>query len=342
MNNSIKTLDNDKESINFNKVAVHPIQSWEWGDFRIAQGHKITRIGFYEDEKLKSVYQISFHKIPYTKFTIGHLAQCDLITKEVVEKLKEIGKENNAIFVKIEPSIILTEEKRIEEEKKEKEMGLVEGKTIFIRSTSEIDLTKSEEEILNNFKNKTRYNIRLAEKHGVKVEEKEDDSSFEKYLKLIMETTKRQGFFAHNEKYHRLQWEILKQGKINHLLTAVYQNQILATFMLFVFNKVLYYPYGASTREHKEVMAPNLLMWEAIKFGKKNGCIKFDLWGDIDAGSLPSNHPYQGFHRFKEGFSPVLVKLIATHDLVLNQNAYKVYNLIDTFRWKILRLKTKF
>ena len=162
-----------------------------------------------------------------------------------------------------------------------------------------------------------------------------------KYLKLIIETTKRQGFFAHNEKYHRLQWEILKQGKINHLLTAIYQNQILATFMLFIFNKVLYYPYGASTREYKEVMAPTLLMWEAMKFGKKMGCKKFDLWGDIDVNSLPPNHPYQGFHRFKEGFSPTLVKLIATHDLVLNQTVYKIYNFVDTLRWKLLKLKAK-
>ena len=337
---SIKLIT-DKDKGLFNKLAVHPIQSWEWGEFRGKEGHKIVRLGQYEGDKLIKVFQLTFHKIPFFKFTAGHLAQCDLVDALVIEELKKIGRDNNAIFIKVEPSVILSEEKRAEEEDKLLLYGLKPGKSIFIRSTSEIDLTKSEKEIFDSFKNKTRYNIRVAEKHGVTIGQDNSDSAFENYLNLLFETTSRQGFFSHNQGYHRLQWQILRPAGISHLLTAVYQDEILASFLVFVFNNILYYPYGASTREHREVMAPTLLMWEAMKFGKKIGCNKFDLWGDIDVNSLPPNHPYQGFHRFKEGFSPTLVKLIATHDLVLNQTVYKLYNFVDTLRWKLLKLKAK-
>lgn len=336
----VKIINPDQKNL-FNQLAPHPIQSWEWGEFRQKQGHQVVRFGLFEKEKLQSVFQVVFHKIPQTKFTIGHLAQCDLVTPEVVNELKKIGQEKKAIFIKVEPAIVLPEKEKEEEETKLKSFGLVPGKPIFIRATAEVDLTKSEEELLKSFKSKTRYNIRLAEKYGVIVQEDNSENSFNNFLNLLFETTKRQGFYAHNKDFHRKQWQILHPAEISHLLTATYKEQILSAFLVFVFNNVIYYPYGASTREHREVMAPTLLMWEAMKFGKKLGCTKFDLWGDIDVNTLPPTHPYHGFHRFKEGFSPNLVKLIASRDLVIKPGYYKLYNLLDRIRWKILRLKSK-
>lgn len=336
----IKIINSDQKTL-FDQFAPHPIQSWEWGEFRSREGHKIVRLGQYEGDKLNKVFQLTFHKIPFFKLTVGHLAQCDLVDALVIEELKKIGRDNNAIFIKIEPSVILSEEKRVEEENKLSSFGLKMGKSIFIRTTSEIDLTKSEKDLLDSLKSKTRYNIHVAEKHGVLIKEDNSDSAFENYLNLLFETTSRQGFYAHNRQYHRLQWQILKPSGISHLLTATYNNKTLGSFLLFIFNNVIYYPYGASTRENREVMAPTLLMWEVMKFGKKMGCKKFDLWGDIDVNSLPPNHPYQGFHRFKEGFSPTLVKLIGTHDLIINPTLYKLYNSLDKLRWKILHIKSK-
>jgi len=111
--------------------------------------------------------------------------------------------------------------------------------------------------------------------------------------------------------------------------------------LLFVFNKTLYYPYGASTRENRELMAPTLLMWEAIRFGKKMGCTSFDLWGDIEPNPSPDN-PYFGFHKFKEGFSPKLTEFLGTYDLVINPGLYQLYKISDSLRWKFLHLKSKF
>lgn len=325
-----------QEPQNYNSLATHPLQSWEWGEFRKSQGHKVIRLALYQKGKLTQVFQASFHKIPHLPYSIGYLPKSSLPTKEVVKELNKVGQENKAIFIKLEPNR-KRESGRGEERK---DQGLIRGKPLFTKYTSVIDLTKTEDELLKSFKPKTRYNIRLAEKHGVIVKEDNSDKAFEEYLKLLFETTKRQGFYAHDKRFHRQQWQILKPAGIPHLLTATYKGKILSAFLLFVFNETLYYPYGASTREHKELMAPTLLMWEAIKFGKGMGCSAFDLWGDIDPNPS-SNHPYFGFHKFKEGFSPKLIEFVGSYDLVTKPTLYKVYKIIDAIRWKILRLKAK-
>ena len=351
MPNEIKVVKEDQK-LEFNQLALHPLQSWEWGEFRKTQGHKIVRIGEEEKGKLKAVFQITFHPIPLTSLislpavalakvgpttlTIGYLPKSPLPAKEILEKLKEIGRENKAIFIKIEPNV----EKILSLITYHLSPELKKGKPLFTKYTSVIDLTRSEEELLKSFKPKTRYNIHLAQKYDIIVKEDNSKEAFEKYLDLLFETTARQGFYAHNKEFHRKQWQILQPAGISHLLTATYHGQILSAFLLFVFNNVLYYPYGASTREHKELMAPTLLMWEAIKFGKTHNCKSFDLWGDLEPNP-PPNHPYFGFHRFKEGFSPKLVEFVGTYDLVINPKLYKIYQIADFLRWKFLRLKAK-
>ena len=82
------------------------------------------------------------------------------------------------------------------------------------------------------------------------------------------------------------------------------------------------------------------MMWEAIQFGKKQGCKLFDLWGT--PGSDPSpNDPWFGFHRFKLGFGAKLVEFVGTYDLVIDHRLYPLLNLGNAMRWKLLRLKAK-
>ena len=123
------------------------------------------------------------------------------------------------------------------------------------------------------------------------------------------------------------------------MLVAKYKGKTLVTWIVFTFNNVLYYPYGASSSEHKEVMASNLMMWEAIRFGKKMGCKVFDMWGSLGP-SPDSKDPWYGFHRFKEGYGGKLVEFIGSYDLVLSPFLYQLYNLAHRTRWLYLRART--
>lgn len=216
-------------------------------------------------------------------------------------------------------------------------------------------MRKTEEELLKNFHSKTRYNIKVAQKHNVKVEEQISDKAFQEYLRLTEETTTRQKFFAHTPSYHKNMWETLKtQNKklqdLNnlsaHLLTATYKSendkeQTLVSWILFVFHDHLYYPYGASSTKFRNTMASNLMMWEAIKYGKKMGLKYFDMWGAL--GQNPDkNDPWYGFHKFKEGYGATLTEFVGSYDLVINPAMYQIYKVADKTRWTALKLKKFF
>jgi lipid II:glycine glycyltransferase (peptidoglycan interpeptide bridge formation enzyme) len=136
-------------------------------------------------------------------------------------------------------------------------------------------------------------------------------------------------------------WKFLRQSPINHstnrpiahLLTATYDKEIITTWILFEWRDFLYYPYGASTEQHKNVMANNLMMWEAIKFGKKMGLKTFDLWGREEG---------KGFTKFKEGYNPKVVEFLGTWDLIINKPMYRLYKAGERVRWPALKLAAKF
>ncbi|MFZ5932475.1 MAG: lipid II:glycine glycyltransferase FemX [Patescibacteria group bacterium] len=309
-------MELDKET--FNKIATHPLQSWEWGEFRKRWGNEVVRLPFG---------QLTLHKIPFTPFAVGMFIKGPAPTQEMLNQLKGLAKKENLIFIKLEPNVT-KDEKLIKLLTKN---GAQKGKTLFTPTTFWIDLTRSEEELLASFHPKTRYNIRVAQKDGVAVSEDNSQEAFEKYIALTRETVTRQGFYAHTERYHRLMWEALSQAGIARLLTARYRGEIVTCWILFVWHDFLYYPYGASSDKYKNVMANNLVMWEAIRFGKKLGLKTFDLWGREEG---------KGFTRFKEGYNPQVVEFLGTWDLVTSP-LYWLYRFSESLRWGLLRAKSK-
>lgn len=307
----------DREELN--KIATHPLQTWEWGEFRKKWGNEVVRT---------QSGQLTLHKIPFTPFRVGMFIKGPKPTKGMLEELKKLSKERNLLFIKLEPNV-LKDEKSI---KLLRESGAVPGKTLFTPTTFWIDLTKSEDELMKSFSSKTRYNIRLAQRKGVEVSEDNSKKAFDQYIKLTKETVMRQGFYAHTEKYHRLMWQELRKAEIAHLLTAKYKGKIITAWIIFHWKDFIYYPYGASSIKYRNVMANNLIMWEAIKLGKKMEAKTFDLWG---------REPGKGFTRFKEGYSPKVVEFLGTWDLVTSP-LYCLYRMVNTVRWLALRARSKF
>ena len=327
-----------KEKKQFNAAVHHPLQSWQWGEFRQETGRKVIRLGLFDNQKLKAGYQFTIHSLPKIPYSIIYFPKGPMPDKTMIKTLSKLGQEEKAILVKLEPNV-LANEKNSQPEIWQS-LNLQPGEPLFTKHTFHLDLTKSEDELLGAMKSKTRYNLRLSQRHGVEVIEDNSQEAFEIYLKLMAETTKRQSFYAHDPDYHRKMWQALKPTGMVHLLVAKYKKKLLATWMLFSFNKILYYPYGWSTREHREVMASYAMMWQAIKFGKEQGCQLFDLWGTPGPNPSPKD-PWFGFHRFKIGFGAQLVESVGTYDLIINPQLYPFYNLANNLRWKLLRLKAK-
>ncbi len=326
------------EKNSYNTKVTHVIQSWEWGEFRKSLGLPLLRYGIYKNNKLVTAFQLTLHKIPFTNKYVGYLPKGPLPNKELAQALEKIGRDNNCAFIKLEPDILNKESKYVVYPSFQES-----PKPLFTQHNFILDLTKSEEELLKNMHSKTRYNIRVAERKGVKVEERTDDKGFELFLKLHFETTERQGFHSHNKTYHRQVWKQMKEANMTRILIAFYQKKPLTAWMLYNFKDTLYYPYGGSSVEHKEVMSNNLVAWEAIKLGKKLKLKKFDMWGALGPEPDP-NDPWIGFHRFKQGYGGQLVKYIGTFDLVFDDPLYWAFTLVDKFsslKFFLLKLLNK-
>jgi len=307
----------------WNTKVNHPLQSWEWGEFRKRMGIDVARL---------RNWQITFHKLPYVPFTVGYFPKGPSITPSMLEALTKLGKEKKAIYIQLEPDV----EKNKFDVPKEAPALVPSHHPLFTPHSFILDLTKSEDELLAAMHPKTRYNLRVAQKHGVTVTEETSPDAFGEYLRLSSETTSRQGFYAHDTTYHQTMWDTLGKAGIAKLFTARYQGTVLAAWVLFCWNKTVYYPYGASSRLHREVMAPTLLLWEIARWAKRNGYHSFDLWGALGEHPDPDD-PWFGFHRFKQGFRPRHVTYAGSFDLVLSPFLYKLYILADSIRWFFLK-----
>lgn len=328
----------DTEKKEYNRHVSHIIQSWEWGEFRKKSGLDVVRLGHFEGDKLTLAYQLSFHKVPVFGKTIGYLPKGPMVNAKMAQALFDLGQRKNAAFIKLEPNVLVGEKKvdiGAEMRKIDKRLAPAK-KSLFTKYNFLLDLTQPEDKIMASMHPKTRYNIGVAQKKGVEVYEGTGDKDFEIYLKLYFETTNRQKYFGHTPAYHKLLWETLAPAGMARLLIAKYQGKPLVAWMLFTFGDTLYYPYGGSSTEHKDVMASNLVAFEAITLGKKLGLKTFDMWGALgpEASSLD---PWFGFHRFKAGYGPKLVEYLGTYDLVIAPLLYNTLNIAERARWTYLR-----
>ncbi len=315
-----KIVEDPNEGEAWDKLVGHPLQSWAWGDFR-SKRQDISRLGVYKDGKLINAFLIVWTKIKLTPFCIGYIPMGNYPSSRDIKQIQIIGKKMGAIAVRIEPDFMSKKDNNAL-------LTMPQGRALFKPKTFVIDLNLSEEELLAKMHPKGRYNIKIAAKHGVICQEDNSAESLEAYLELMfLGTAKRQGIYMHGPDYHQQMWNALRVNNMATLWTAKYKNKILAADIIFRFNDRIYYAYGASALEHKEVMASSGLLWEIIKWGKTSGATKFDLWG-AEQG--------KGFSRFKEHFGGDLVNLPGSYDLVVRPILYPFFRFLEEARWQII------
>lgn len=285
------------------------LQSEEWLVFQEKLGRKIYRLGLVDEQNnLSAICGAIVNPLPLGKkyFYVprGPVGKPEMLTDEI----KKIVRKDGGIFLKIEPltEISLPPLLRV---------GPVQPKQTLV-----LDLTKSEEELIAAMHEKTRYNIRLAEKKNLVLKTETVDD----FWKLMEETTKRDEFRAHPKKYYeKMLGGIMGDGKnkMRVELKIVYQGITpLAAAIIGYFGDTVTYIHGASSNENRNLMAPYFLHWEIIREAKKLGYKYYDFWG-IDEKKWP------GVTRFKKGFGGFEISYPGTFDLPINKLWYKIYNL---------------
>ena len=308
-------------------MSAHIVQSPQWGEFKTKYGTKSFRAG---------QIQYTRHKIPFLNAHYAYSPKVDPFEIEWAVLNKSL-QENRCFAVNFDvPNVTKNSEKALEAVSILEKQCVRSPRDTFAKCNVLLDISKSEEELLQGMHAKHRYNLGLASRKGVTVKKAATLEDFEVFAKLQEETAHRQKFYIHPRNYYKKIWESLSSQNMCHILTAYYKNEPLASWMLFIYDDVLYYPYGGSSEKFKNVFASTLVAWEAIKLGKQLGCNTFDMWG---AAEDPSNEKdsWHGFTNFKLKFGGQFVEYIDSYDYVINKPLYVLFNLAQKIRWKILK-----
>jgi lipid II:glycine glycyltransferase (peptidoglycan interpeptide bridge formation enzyme) len=190
------------------------------------------------------------------------------------------------------------------------------------KQTVVLDLKKSEEDLLTSMHQKTRYNIRLASKKGVKIEEG-SMADFSDFWQLMAKTAQRDGFRIHAQEHYKNLLAL--DNNFIKLFFATYKNKRIATALVSFYGHKVTYLHGASSNEYRNLMAPHLLQWEIIRRAKEKGCNLYDFYG-IDEKKWP------GVTRFKLGFSLEKRSYVGTYDIVFHFSMYRLYMLARFLR----------
>ena len=311
---------------------AHLLQTGEWGELKSAFGWKPVRLVRGE----KGV-QILFRKLPLG-LTLGYIPKFSIrpngvaFNEELWREVDSVCKKNRAIFLKLEPDLWT------DQEPDTPALSSVEGWGLTLRTSPHniqpprtiiVDIEGNEEEILARMKQKTRYNIRLAEKKGVIVRAWDDIESFHKMMLL---TGGRDGFGVHSREYYQRAYDLLHPKQMGELLVAEYDGKPLAALFVARYGNRAYYLYGASTDEERNRMPTYLLQWEAMRWAKVHGCEEYDLWGvpDEDETTLEAKFETRhddlwGVYRFKRGFGGEVKRAVQAMDRVYNPLLYWAY-----------------
>ena len=284
----------------------------------------------------------------------------EFLRQRVLDDLQAFAKKQGAIFLKMDPDIVLgtgipgtdgsvadAGGAAIQSELARRGWGYSSDQIQF-RNSVLIDLQPTEEEMLARMKQKTRYNVRLAEKKGVTVRAGTADDLPLLY-KMYAETSVRDGFVIRDEGYYQTVWQTFMpktespissyQLPVTIPLIAEVDGEPVAGLFLFMFAGRAYYVYGMSREIHREKMPTYLLQWEAMKRAKAAGCANYDLWGAPE--TFDESDSMWGVYRFKEGLGGRVVRTLGAWDFAPNKFWYKMYSEILPRVLNIMRARGK-
>ena len=287
---------------------------FEDGEF-LANGivHTLPLVGQYlyvpRGPRTSSRYQVASSKHEMQKFIQGARGR----------KMK---------WIRIEPET----EEMLEEIKKSIPYKLVRAPhDMQPREVFKIDISKTEEELLAQMKSKTRYNMRLAEKRGVKVFETREEKHIAAFLGLITATSGRKGITSHPRSYYEQFFQVLPPSMCR-LFVAEYEGKVIAANIVIFYGETVTYLHGGTADVHRDVMAPYLLQWEQIKTAKKEGFQIYDFGGVKAVNNQQStiNADWGGITRFKTGFSPSTAPTVfpGAYDIILDSRGYLLYDVL--------------
>jgi lipid II:glycine glycyltransferase (peptidoglycan interpeptide bridge formation enzyme) len=307
----------------------HILQSTVWGELKSRFGWRTHRIALMRNETMVAGAQILYRRLPlglqFAYIPRGPVVDYndDNTVAALFDALYHAAKSRGAFILKIEPNIPASNFQLATFDLHSLISNLVPSNAIQPRTTIHLDLTRDLATILAQMKPKWRYNIRLAERKGVRVREGCVDD-LPVFYRLQQITSVRDHFAIHSAAYYRAAFELFTQRDYARLFVAEYASEPLAMIFVTAFGGEAIYLYGASSNEHRERMPNHALHWAAMQWAKARGCARYDLWG-LGATTDADANTAHGLYQFKQGFGGQIVQYAGGYDAVFSKWQYALF-----------------
>lgn len=294
----------------------HFMQSPQWGKLK-SQWRWQGVISRGEDGNIKGVLSLLSRKLPILPWSFLYGARgpvCDPEDRETLADLMEgartVAKAVRAYECKLDPDVLSSNRNFV---------GILEDlgfslvpqgpnlEGIQPRYLFRLPIQgRNMEELLASFASKTRYNIRLAIKKNVEVMVA-GRKALPDFARIMRETGERDGFTIRPQEYFEQILALL--GEHARLYMVRYQQQYIAGAIAIYYGDKVWYLYGASSNEHRNVMPNYLMQYEMIRWAVESGASVYDFRG-MSRTTDPEEIYSCGIYRFKKGFNADLCTLV--------------------------------
>ncbi len=316
-------------------IAAHPsgsfLQSWQWGEWQKQSGHEPVRIIIRANDQIVAATQVLKTRIPRMSKYYLYIPYGPLFTNEAAASFL-IGqlKTNfpNALFLRIEPK---------------QELPLIGKPTVHIQpgKTAVLNLNQSVDELLTSMHQKTRYNIKVAQKHGIVVQAEpvitpRHGLHLTEAVDLLVTTATRQNYRSHGRAYYEklIDFFSITLNSTSNCTISVYKallgTELLAVALMVDFGTTRTYLFGGSADSHRNAMAPYAMHWQAMQDAKSQGQAYYDLWGTETASGQTA-----GFVRFKLGWGGEDIAYPSPKDIIYKPLWYNLYAILRKVNRKL-------
>ena len=279
------------------------MQDLKWG--KVKSNWIQEAVYIEENGEIIATMTILLNKVPIFNSYMMYASRgpvCDITNIELVKKIvKEadvIAKKYNAFVLKFDPEF--------KSDKMVKEMYIKNGfkvidslNVIQPRHNMVLEIeNKTEEQLLKQFAEKTRYNIRLATRKGVQVRYSRDKEDLKIFYDLYKTTTIRDQIGCRPYEYFERMLDAYDENELR-IYIAYHDKDNLSSAIALNYGGKMFYIYGASSNEKRNLMPNYLMQWEMIKWGLENKCNNYDFGGVFEFTNE------NGLYKFKSGFCKV-------------------------------------
>lgn len=300
------------------------LQSWDWGDWQTSNKRPATRYivtdgtgsGILAAQFLRYTLPLgqeylycAYGPVRSAEFRITNYELSETLDTLIAHIRKDFPK---ALFVRLESPFEIRNSKF----EIRSTLHIQPGSTILL------DISKPEADLLAGMHPKTRYNIKVAQKHGVEIQLLEQPNDLHLAAQLMRDTLVRRKLVSPPQEYYfKLASHFpAKVPLTGHTYGAYYNGQLIACALTLDYNQTRTYLFGGSEITHKNVMAPYLLHWTIIQDAHMKQLTTYDWFGAEGAVSDGS-----GFARFKQSFGGRIVPYAGASDIIFKPLAYRAY-----------------